>query len=135
MTSNFDHFPVRHALIFIVFEVVMGIVLPVLIVMATAMGVIVARSLTHHSVHLDNLLQGLLTFLTFESGKIWSYWVIVDTFYFQAYRYDKIRVRSADGSKQPSHIITKNLATLCLSTIVAITYIMANSYFVSSAMI
>ena len=135
VTSNFDELPVSNAAIFIIFEAVMGIVLPFLIVLSTVMGVIVARTLTHHTVHLDKLLPGFLTFLTFESGKIWSYWVIVETFYFEAYRYDKVRVRSTNGYKQHSHIITKNLATLCLSTIVAITFVLASSYFVSTAMI
>lgn len=122
---------------FVGVEILAGLALPTFLFVGGTLLAVVLDFITFG--HLDPH-QGLTRFIPgaikYEKGSKNDYWVIEDTFYFKLKKHDKLDGLARDQDKNELakytcfHSCDKNLATWHLATVVALSMLLAISYFV-----
>lgn len=135
VSSNFNNILLSSAALYIIVELVLGIIVPLMLIISALVAGSVARMITNNKVHPERLIPGFLTFLSFQSGKNYSYWVIVDTFYFRVKNREAENSSFESRAKLHRHKFTESLATWCIVIVIGITFTLAISYFVSETMV
>lgn len=118
---------------FVGVEILAGLALPTFLFVGGTLLAVVLDFITFG--HLDPH-QGLTRFIPgaikYEKGRMNDYWVIEDTFYFKLKKHDKLDGQDKNELAKYTcfYSCDKNLATWHLATVVALSMLLAISYFV-----
>ena len=125
ITSVLYNVPVTNALYFILTDLVLGILCPLLLAFSIVVLAGVIQFVTCNKLTAKGIAPIFLSCLTYKRGEKYSYWVIIDTFYF--------RVKKARGSHYKSSGISlpRSPSTWCIFAIITLTFAMVVSFFVS----
>ena len=125
ITSVLYEVPVTNALYFILTDVVLGILCPLLVAFSIIVLAAVMQFVTSNKVKVKGIAPIFLSSLTYRQGERFGYWVIIDTFYFRVKK-----VRDSDH-KSSGVSLPRSPSTWCIFTIITLTLAMVVSVFVS----
>ena len=115
---------------YIIVEVIVGLVMPILLVIAAAIFSVFLEYITKGSIEARVIISRLLPVVKIVQGEEHDYWVILDRFYFQLSTHDK-DMRSGKA-KSCGNMCSTTPATWIITIIVALAFLLATSYFMNS---
>lgn len=113
---------------YIVVEVIVGLVMPVAVIIAAIVFSIYLEYTTNGSVDPRVLVTRLLPVVKLVEGDEYSYWSILDRFYFQLSKNDNFR----EKKQSCSHKISRSPSTWIITAIVSLAFLLAVSYFMNA---
>lgn len=113
---------------YIVVEVIVGLVMPLAVVFAAIVFSIYLEYATNGSVDPRVLVTRLLPVVKLVKGKKYTYWSILDRFYFQLSPNDDFREIKQSCSQK----ISRSPSTWIITAIVSLAFLLAVSYFMNA---
>ena len=115
---------------YIIVEVIVGLVMPILLVIAVIIFSVFLEYITKGSIEARVIISRLLPVIKIVQGENYDYWVILDRFYFQLTTHDRdMRLGKA---KSCGKMCSTTPATWIITIIVALAFLLATSYFMNS---
>ena len=115
---------------YIVVEVIVGLVMPILLVIAVIIFSVFLEYITKGSIEARVIISKLLPVIKIVEGEKYDYWVILDRFYFQLTPHD--RDMRSGKAKSCGKMCSTTPATWIITIIVGLAFLLAASYFMNS---